>query len=67
MNLANMGKMLKCAGGDDIITVSAQDDDTSVMFVLESKGICSADPTRFVWMRAEFNFFGAGCFQVRQE
>lgn len=39
MNLANMAKMLKCAGVDDIITVSAKDDDSKVMFVIESKGI----------------------------
>lgn len=39
MNLANMAKMLKCAGGDDIITISAKDDDSKVMFLIESKGI----------------------------
>lgn len=38
MNLANMGKMLKTAGNDDIITISAKDDDAKVAFVVEAIG-----------------------------
>merc|ERR1712205_218030 len=36
MNLANMSKMLKCAGNDDIITMKAEDEADTVMFMFES-------------------------------
>lgn len=38
-----MFKMLKCAGSDDVITISAQDDVDRVTFVFESP---SAPPCR---------------------
>lgn len=36
MNLANMSKMLKCAGNDDIITIKADDGGDTVTFMFES-------------------------------
>eukprot|EP00793_Prasinoderma_coloniale_P000355 PRCOL_00005339-RA len=36
MNLANMAKMLKCAGNDDIITMKADDQADTVTFMFES-------------------------------
>lgn len=36
MNLANMSKMLKCAGNDDIITIKADDGSDTVTFMFES-------------------------------
>jgi proliferating cell nuclear antigen len=36
MNLANMAKMLKCAGNDDIITMKADDNGDIVTFMFES-------------------------------
>ena len=36
MNLANMAKMLKCAGNDDIITIKADDGTDTVTFMFES-------------------------------
>ncbi|KAJ7959694.1 Proliferating cell nuclear antigen [Quillaja saponaria] len=36
MNLANMAKMLKCAGNDDIVTLKADDGSDSVTFMFES-------------------------------
>jgi len=36
MNLANMNKMLKCAGNDDIITIKADDQGDAVTFMFES-------------------------------
>uniref|UniRef100_A0A061R8G7 DNA sliding clamp PCNA n=1 Tax=Tetraselmis sp. GSL018 TaxID=582737 RepID=A0A061R8G7_9CHLO len=36
LNLANMSKMLKCAGNDDIITIKAEEDGDSVTFMFES-------------------------------
>lgn len=36
MNLANMSKMLKCAGNDDIITMKADDTGDVVTFMFES-------------------------------
>lgn len=36
MNLASMSKIMKCAANDDIITVKAQDDADTVVFVFES-------------------------------
>ncbi|KAL7253320.1 hypothetical protein ACSBR1_007784 [Camellia fascicularis] len=36
MSLANMAKMLKCAGNDDIITIKADDGSDSVTFMFES-------------------------------
>ena len=36
MNIANMAKMLKCAGGDDIITIKADDGTDTVTFMFES-------------------------------
>jgi proliferating cell nuclear antigen len=37
MNLAALGKILKCAGNDDSVTIEAQDDADSVSFVFESE------------------------------
>lgn len=36
MNLPNMGKMLKCANNDDIITMKADDNGDTVAFMFES-------------------------------
>ncbi|CAI9091629.1 OLC1v1026702C1 [Oldenlandia corymbosa var. corymbosa] len=36
MNLANMAKMLKCAGNDDIVTIKADDGTDTVTFMFES-------------------------------
>lgn len=36
MNLANVSKMLKCAGNEDIVTVKADDGSDSVTFMFES-------------------------------
>lgn len=36
MNLANMAKMLKCAGNDDIVTIKADDGSDTVTFMFES-------------------------------
>jgi len=36
MNLANMAKMLKCAGNDDIVTMKADDNGDVVTFMFES-------------------------------
>jgi proliferating cell nuclear antigen PCNA len=38
MNLNNMAKMLKCAGNEDAITMSAEDGGDSVRFLFESPG-----------------------------
>ena len=35
-NAANMGKILKCAGNDDIITLKAEDDGDSLTMMFES-------------------------------
>lgn len=37
-NATNMGKILKCAGNDDIITLKAEDDGDSLALVFESPG-----------------------------
>ncbi|XP_069110219.1 proliferating cell nuclear antigen-like [Argopecten irradians] len=36
MNLASMSKILKCSGNDDVITVKAEDNPDTAMFVFES-------------------------------
>ncbi|GMH30570.1 hypothetical protein Nepgr_032413 [Nepenthes gracilis] len=42
MNIANMAKMLKCAGNDDIITVKADDGTDTVTFMFESPNYIAA-------------------------
>jgi proliferating cell nuclear antigen len=37
-NAANMGKILKCAGNDDVITLRAEDEGDSLALVFESPG-----------------------------
>lgn len=37
MKLANLSKILKCAGGDDIITMKSDDDGDTITFLFESK------------------------------
>ncbi|OWF52628.1 proliferating cell nuclear antigen-like [Mizuhopecten yessoensis] len=36
MNLASMSKILKCSGNDDIITIKAEDNPDTAMFIFES-------------------------------
>jgi hypothetical protein len=36
MSLANLAKVLKCAGNDDIVTLKANDDGDTVTFMFES-------------------------------
>lgn len=36
INLERMSKILKCAGSDDVVTLSAQDDNDRITFVFES-------------------------------
>ena len=36
MSLANLAKILKCAGKDDILTMKAQDEPDTVCFMFES-------------------------------
>jgi hypothetical protein len=36
MSLANLSKVLKCAGSDDIVTLKANDDGDTVTFMFES-------------------------------
>lgn len=36
INLDRMSKILKCAGSDDVVTLSAQDDNDRITFVFES-------------------------------
>jgi proliferating cell nuclear antigen len=38
INLANLGKILKCARNDDILTIKADDDGDVLSMVFESKG-----------------------------
>jgi len=40
MSLANLAKVLKCAGGDDIVTLKANDDGDTVTFMFESPSEC---------------------------
>ncbi|GFY84538.1 proliferating cellular nuclear antigen 1 [Actinidia rufa] len=44
INLANMAKMLKCAGNDDIVTVKADDGTDSVTFMFESPSTQTLTP-----------------------
>ncbi|KAL1131771.1 hypothetical protein AAG570_011384 [Ranatra chinensis] len=37
INLTNMTKIMKCAGNDDVLTIKAQDNADSVMFMFESQ------------------------------
>lgn len=37
-NSANMAKILKCAGGDDVITLKAEDDGDALTLMFESPG-----------------------------
>jgi proliferating cell nuclear antigen len=36
LNLANMGKILKCAGNDDIVTLKSQEDGDMLTVMFES-------------------------------
>jgi proliferating cell nuclear antigen len=36
MSLANLAKVLKCSGSDDIVTLKANDDGDTVTFMFES-------------------------------
>ena len=38
INLTNLGKILKCARNDDIVTLKADDDGDALSLVFESKG-----------------------------
>jgi Proliferating cell nuclear antigen, N-terminal domain/Proliferating cell nuclear antigen, C-terminal domain len=40
MSLANLAKILKCAGNDDIITMKAAEDGDTVTFMFESPSAC---------------------------
>ena len=44
ISLANMAKMLKCAGNDDIVTVKADDGTDSVTFMFESPSTQTLTP-----------------------
>lgn len=49
-NAANMGKILKCAGNDDIITLKAEDDGDALTMMFESpNGDRIADFGELVW------------------
>jgi hypothetical protein len=58
MSLANLAKVLKCAGGDDIVTLKANDDGDTVTFMFES-------PSAFSFVFAAFAkmFFWAACMR----
>jgi len=36
LNMGNLAKIMKCAGNDDIITMKAEEDPTSITFTFES-------------------------------
>lgn len=40
MSLANLAKVLKCSGSDDIVTLKANDDGDTVTFMFESPSEC---------------------------
>jgi proliferating cell nuclear antigen len=42
MSLANLHKVLKCAGNDDVVTMKADDNGDTVTFMFES-------PSEFFW------------------
>ena len=39
INMANMAKIVKCAGNDDVITMRAKDTPDSIAFVFENSGL----------------------------
>lgn len=49
LNLVNLGKILKCAGKNDSVTLRAGDDGDTITFVFENEGASPAQvapPTR---------------------
>ena len=47
INLANLGKILKCARNDDILTLKADDDGDVLSMVFESKGMLGIEESWF--------------------
>lgn len=41
MKLANLSKILKCAGNDDSITMKSEDNGDTITFMFESQSECS--------------------------
>ena len=44
ISLANLAKVLKCAGNDDIVTMKANEDGDTVTFMFESPSACGSRP-----------------------
>ena len=58
-NATNMGKILKCAGNDDVITLKAKDDGDALELVFESPSQDRiADFGKFVYMMCYDIFYG---------
>lgn len=49
INLANLGKILKCARNDDILTLKADDEGDVLSMVFESKGMSCVHSTTGAW------------------